>query len=292
MVTVLAWAVLILALAGLALLGWMYALAHGGRLIEQELTLEELDRSFDGLQLLLVTDIHSRRLPERLIAPVRGRAAAVLAGGDLTELDNKLERMKANMRLLASVAPVYAVSGNHDVKVTPSEFEEVLRKTGIRLLKDENIVLAEGRDTRLWLTGIDYPKRGVGRSAAPPPHLPPGSAADNRIILVHDPIWLEGREKVPADLVLSGHTHGGQIVLPVLGRRHVKEAFYRRYSAGLFRWPDRPDGSGATRVFISRGYGTAHLPFRWGSPAEIHLLTLRSGQPDTEDVQGQGTERS
>lgn len=84
-------------------------------------------------------------------------------------------------------------------------------------------------------------------------------------------------KSVPADLILAGHTHGGQVILPFLGQRHV-ETFYHKYDAGMFQWPRR-DGTGRdAKLLISRGFGTSHLPIRWRSPAEMHVLTLRKEQ--------------
>jgi len=93
--------------------------------------------------------------------------------------------------------------------------------------------------------------------------------------MVHDPLWLSQRSSVPADLVLAGHTHGGQLILPFIGRSRRIEEFYHTYDAGAFLWPKGDGSEGFAKVMISRGFGTSHLPLRWGSPAEMHILTLR-----------------
>jgi predicted MPP superfamily phosphohydrolase len=127
---------------------------------------------------------------------------------------------------------------------------------------------------------VDFPKKGGNTSYHPLPRLTANaSSIDNtcRIILVHDPLWLSKRQSVPADLILAGHTHGGQVILPFVGQRHV-ETFYHKFDAGMFQWPRR-DGTGRNaKLLISRGFGTSHLPIRWGSPAEMHVLTLRKEQ--------------
>ncbi|MNI87303.1 phosphodiesterase YaeI [compost metagenome] len=94
---------------------------------------------------------------------------------------------------------------------------------------------------------------------------------------MHDPLWLSKQKKVPADLILAGHTHGGQVVLPFGLQMHT-DPFYRTYNAGMYTIA-REDGSGGSaKLLISRGFGTAHLPLRWRSPSEMHVLTLRRGK--------------
>ncbi|NGM81512.1 metallophosphoesterase [Paenibacillus sp. 7124] len=266
--------VLLLAAACLTTIGTvMLAEAFRSRLTETEIALDTLPVPFDGYRILLVTDIHRRSLPHKLLSGLKGKVDVVLVGGDMTEKNCPLQRLRANMALLASIGPVYAVHGNHDYKADIGEVDRILEHSGVRLLADENIPLTtEG--AQLWLTGVDYPRTGGKVAYAPLPDLPPGKEKECRIILVHDPMWLLKRKTVPADLVLSGHTHGGQVVLPYIGRRHV-EAFYHIYSAGMFLWP-KGDGTGKkAKLLISRGFGTAHLPLRWNSPAELNILTLR-----------------
>ncbi|BCG59949.1 metallophosphoesterase [Paenibacillus sp. URB8-2] len=267
------WALLLTA-AGLAAIGSvMLAGAFRSRLDETDIELESLPEPFDGYRILLVTDIHRRSLPQGMLSGLKGKVDLVLVGGDMTEKGSPLQRLQANMALLSSIGPVYAVHGNHDYKAEIQEVDRILEKNGVRLLADENIPLKKG-GTELWLTGVDYPRTGGKVAYAPLPGMPPGKEKECRMILVHDPMWLLKRETVPADLILSGHTHGGQVVLPFIGRRHV-EAFYHTYSAGMFLWP-KGDGTGKkAKLLISRGFGTAHLPLRWRSPAELNVLTLR-----------------
>lgn len=249
--------------------------AFRSRIIAEEIVLESLPVPFDGFRILFITDIHRRRLPAALLTPLTGMVDAVLAGGDLTEDGSPLPRLADNMALLASIAPLYAVHGNHDYRADTIEVDQIIRSSGGHLLIDENVVFVR-QDATLLVTGVDYPPRGGKHAYAPLP-APPRSSRDDccRIVLVHDPFWLKQYPEVPADLVLAGHTHGGQVVLPFIGRRHI-EAFYRHFSAGFFQWPKAGgDKRSLAKVLISRGFGTAHLPLRWGSPAEIHVLTLR-----------------
>ncbi|QWU14662.1 Predicted phosphohydrolase, MPP superfamily [Paenibacillus sophorae] len=264
----------LLAAAGVVAFGAaMLSGACRSRLAETDIELETLPRAFEGYRILLVTDIHRRILPRKRLSSLKGQIDIVLLGGDMTEKNSPLKRLDDNMALLASIGPVYAVHGNHDYKADIVEVDRILEQNGVRLLTDENVALERERTT-LWLTGVDHPRKGGRLGFAPLPDLPAGAEKECRIILVHDPMWLMRLSNVPADLILSGHTHGGQVVLPIIGLRHVED-FYRTYSAGMYRWPKGDDTDREAMLLISRGFGTAHLPLRFRSPAELHILTLR-----------------
>ncbi len=253
----------------------MLAAAFRNQIIAEEILLEALPKEFDGFRILFISDIHRRRLPVKLLSPMKGNIDAVFLGGDLTEKGASMNRLYDNMTLAASLAPAYAVHGNHDYRANITLVDNIIRGCGVKLLQDESIMIQKNGG-RLLLTGVDFPRTGGKRAYRPLPPLSSAEAALCRIILVHDPLWLSQQTEVPADLVLAGHTHGGQVVLPFVGHRHV-DPFYRHYNAGHYIIP-RNDGSGTkARMLISRGFGTAHLPLRWGSRAEMHVLTLRCG---------------
>lgn len=254
----------------------MFTSAFRHRIIAEEILLDALPAAFDGFRILFITDIHSRRLPKALLASLGGQVDTVFLGGDITEKGNPVNRLSDNMNLLCSIAPVYAVHGNHDYKAKVTLVDNIIRGSGARLLLDENVFI-ERKGEKLLLTGVDFPRQGGKKEYAPLPPAPLSAEPYCRIILVHDPLWLSKQSSVPADLVLAGHTHGGQVVLPFGLQMHA-DPFYRTYNAGKYSIP-REDGTGAdAKLLISRGFGTAHLPIRWRSPAEIHVLTLRQGQ--------------
>lgn len=263
----------------------MVASAFKKNIIAEEILLDSLPEAFDGYRILLITDIHRRRLPEDLLMHYKGQVDAVFLGGDMTEKGNPVERLADNMAFLASLAPVYAVHGNHDYRTNITLVDNIIRGSGARLLVDENVII-ERDGAALLLTGVDFPKKGGKKAYAPLPQMPAAAEGMVRIILVHDPLWLSQQRSVPADLILAGHTHGGQVVLPFGISMHA-DPFYKRYNAGHYRYA-KGDGSGAdARLLISRGFGTAHLPLRWRSPAEMHVLTLRKG-PEGNVPEGLG----
>lgn len=124
------WALLLTA-AGLAAIGSvMLAGAFRSRLDETDIELESLPEPFDGYRILLVTDIHRRSLPQGMLSGLKGKVDLVLVGGDMTEKGSPLQRLQANMALLSSIGPVYAVHGNHDYKAEIQEVDRILEKTG------------------------------------------------------------------------------------------------------------------------------------------------------------------
>lgn len=262
---------LLLGLAGIV----MVFAAFKKNIIAEEIVLDSLPESFDGFRILFITDIHRRKLPKDLLAPHKGQVDAVFLGGDMTEKGSPIERLADNMAFVSSLAPVYAVHGNHDYRTNITLVDNIIRGSGARLLVDENVII-ERAGASLLLTGVDFPKKGGKKAYAPLPPVPLSEDPLFRIILVHDPLWLSQRRDLPADLVLAGHTHGGQVVLPFGISMHA-DPFYKSYNAGQYEYA-KGDGSGTNaRLLISRGFGTAHLPLRWRSPSEMHVLTLRKG---------------
>lgn len=252
--------------------------AFRNRIITEEIILKSLPDEFNGFRILFITDIHRRRLPAALLTPLIGEIDAVFIGGDLTEKNNPLGRLSDNLNLVMSIAPTYVVHGNHDYRANIALVDQTILRSGAKLLMDENLCFKRGGSS-LWLTGVDFSRTGANTQSRSLPPLRTEYASSDicRIVLVHDPLWLSKCKIMPADLILAGHTHGGQVILPFLGRRHV-ESFYHKYDAGMFKWP-REDGTGEkAQLLISRGFGTAHLPLRLGSPAEMHVLTLRKEQ--------------
>ena len=88
------------------------------------------------------------------------------------------------------------------------------------------------------------------------------------ILLTHNPDIVQKIRDPRVDVVLSGHTHGGQVVLPLVGAPFTASRYGQKYRAGLVQGP-------TARVYVSRGVGTIGLPIRWDAPPEITLITLR-----------------
>jgi uncharacterized protein len=271
---------------GAALTAWMHAESRRAAVREMDVELDRLPASFEGTRIFFISDIHRRLVERRVIeqAAAGGRIDLVLIGGDLRERGVPLERTRNNIKLLASLGPVYMVYGNHDYDDNARELEVLLREEGVRILSNDSVVLEQRGGDRLRLAGVDDLKSGRDRlemALAPPVDSPSRIEQDCTVLLAHDPVLFEKLANRPAlhvDLVLAGHTHGGQLVLPVLG------PLYRSYTTVTYTggWYElkvrQAAGERRLRLFVSKGYGTSHLPLRLNAPAEVHVLTLRQRQ--------------
>jgi uncharacterized protein len=158
---------------------------------------------------------------------------------------------------------VYAVPGNHDMKNNGRICREAMATTPITDLTNRHqCITCKGED--LWLAGVDdywYGRPNLAQALA---GIPPRAAV---VLLCHNPDFAEDMPNARVGLVLSGHTHGGQVYLPVLGAPWIPSRYGEKYLGGLVQGP-------ASSVFVSRGLGEAGVPIRFCVPPEINLLTV------------------
>ncbi|GAB6929935.1 metallophosphoesterase family protein [Paenibacillus sp. JCM 10914] len=255
----------------LAAMGWMRAEASGYRPREEEVVSERVPLSFDGYRILFISDIHRRKLSEESLRRTLPEIDCIVLGGDVTEKGVPIERLRHNLNLLQRIAPSYAVLGNHDLYAGQDAVLEAMKDAGVIALRDQTVILHKGNDS-VGLTGIKQP----ASKNRPYTNFQGQISLDMyHILVVHDPIWLQGRKETCCDLLLAGHTHGGQIVLPLVGAFQL-ERFYHTYKSGWYSLRRLADMSRSTcRMLISRGFGTSHIPLRLNCPAEYHVITLR-----------------
>jgi predicted MPP superfamily phosphohydrolase len=158
---------------------------------------------------------------------------------------------------------VWAVLGNHDHYTDGELTTRAFRRRGINVLENANTNLRRGGDT-LQLIGVDdwgWGKSDWGRALHGIDRTRP------TVLLSHEPAVFEMPQTGGLSLILSGHTHGGQISLPFIGTpaRHVREFKYVR---GLYERE-------GTQLYVSRGTGLTGLPVRFGARPEIAVLRLR-----------------
>jgi uncharacterized protein len=158
----------------------------------------------------------------------------------------------------------YAVLGNHDcaVKLYCNSMTEALEAHNITVLDNRSVPL-EREGARLWIAGTgDALVHNVNLDRA----IPADREKEAVILLVHEPDILPQVARYGVDLMLSGHTHGGQVRIPFLPPMFLPE-MGRKYIEGLYRL-------GSTQLYVNRGIGTVNLPFRFNCPPEITLITL------------------
>jgi len=244
---------------------------------EYEIVSENLPNAFDGKRIALITDIHhgtplSYNLLTKIVTMTNGQTPdLILLGGDYVyEQPKPLSACFGKLSELDAPLGVYAVLGNHDYWDEP---ESHLRKTmddaEIELLENDAIWLEEG-DDRVLLVGVAGTR--IVKSLLAVTGLQQELAeSDFTILLSHNPDFYDKmppEEREQFDLVLSGHTHGGQVTL--FGLYTPVKTTNAKYLAGYHK----PNGS-RTTIIVSNGVGTVGLPVRFFARPQIVLVTLK-----------------
>jgi uncharacterized protein len=177
-----------------------------------------------------------------------------------------IETIVAHLKALHAPLGVYAILGNHDQWIDPGNETRVFQAAGIPVLDDKNVILKRGGET-IPLAGIsDYRTAPHNVMAA----LNGVSPAAHAICFTHSPDVFPELPKT-CSLTVAGHTHGGQVWLPFIGRPVVPSEYGERYAVGLVH-------ENGKYVFVSTGIGTSIMPVRFGVPPEISILDIRTRQ--------------
>jgi predicted MPP superfamily phosphohydrolase len=241
----------------------------------QRIWLSDLPQGFRGFRILQLSDIHhSLFVPLDQVAAVvelsnRLKPDLVALTGDFVSYSrSSIEPVAEILGGLRARSGVVAVLGNHDFRVGADEVERALRRQRIQVLRNRHRLL-QRRGATLYLAGVD--DYGYGADLGQAMRGIPKDAPT--ILLAHNPRLVTAAACRGIGLVLSGHTHGGQVNLPLLGTVYGRSPEQMRFKMG---W----DRLGSTQIYVSRGIGTIVLPLRWRCPAEVPLLELEPHQRD------------
>jgi len=236
-----------------------------------DIFLRRLRAAHDGLRIVHLTDIHHGLYTpleevQRAVQLTNSLCPDVVAiTGDFVTLSPVyIAPVARTLGKLQARLGVFAVLGNHDFHVDPDKVTRALVAQRIHVLRNSHCALNVGGAT-LWMIGVDDIWWRAANLPAAMHRIP---ARDIKILLCHNPRGIRRAAAGGIDLVLSGHTHGGQVRLPVVGSIYGRSKFGRRFIEG---W-NRLDG---TQIYISRGIGKVVVPVRVGCPAEIACLRLR-----------------
>jgi uncharacterized protein len=251
---------------------------HWITLERRSFSIEHLPDAFVGMRFVQISDLHYAEFtepyylhrvvefvnalgPELVLltgdfvsmAPLRGRAGRVYAPMCAAVLDGLHCRER------------YGSVGNHDWMVGERIVVEAMEAVGIRMLVNRFVPLERG-GARLWLAGLGS---ALGSNIDLPASIPPHALRDREpvVLMAHEPDAWDAIAPYGVDLVLSGHTHGGQVRLPLappfflppMGERYVEGRFQR----------------GRSQLYVNRGIGAVGLPFRFRCPPEVTEITLR-----------------
>jgi predicted MPP superfamily phosphohydrolase len=254
--------------------------ANRPKLVSMDVPLSRLAESWDGFRIAQLSDLHYDDnfsvIPLRKAVDLVNQSEpdlVVVTGDFITASFSKarravalraiepcaqlLTRMRARFGIVASL-------GNHDVFTGATHITAVLHSHNISVLRNRPLPL-EREGQRLWLAGVDDVLEGKPDLDLTLKGIPP---AEPVVLLAHEPDWADHVARSPVDLQLSGHSHGGQIRLPLLGAPCLP-ALARKYPWGLRR-------VGPLTLYTNAGIGTIWVPVRLNCPPEVTLITLRA----------------
>ena len=265
---------------------------HWIEVTQRDFFLRGLPVPFDGMRIVQLSDIHMDDFTEpyflrHVIDRVnRIKPDAVCLTGDFV---TAALSWKSGVNLISTkparatawqcasilngleCGELYAVLGNHDISVGAKEVSAALEANGITVLRNACVPIERGGG-RIWLAGLDDPLEGRANPELAIPEPIRNVPNEPVLLLCHAPDFADRLLTHPAgqavDLMLSGHTHGGQIRLPFV-RPLVLPPLGRKYIEGFFRL-------GRLQLYVNRGIGAIGMPFRLACPPEITVITLRA----------------
>jgi predicted MPP superfamily phosphohydrolase len=257
---------------GLGAAGLGYSLLEAGwiRIQRTTLSIPRLPLPFNGTKIALLADIHhgpftSLEYVHRVVQLTNSLSPdVVLLGGDYVHRNRQYIRpcLQA-LSLLKSPWGIYGVLGNHDHWEGAEETREAMKANKIVEMTNSGVWI-ERNGARLRLSGVgDFMEDVQDLDNA----LADTQQTEAAILLSHNPDFVDSITDRRVGLVLSGHTHGGQIVLPVVGAPRVPSRYGQKYLRGLIKTP-------YTQVFVTRGLGTITPPLRFCCRPEITFITI------------------
>jgi uncharacterized protein len=252
--------IVLLLIMGAGLILYMIKEAFLNQVVHHEMTFKDFPSSFGSVTIFFISDIHKRLISDDIITAAIEKTDIVVIGGDLMEQKVPFEKVRKNLEKLKQLGPVYFVWGNNDYETDFRKLDAILLDYGVKVLDNTAAIFESANGDKLSLLGVDALNQERDRL-----DLALLDAEDNsfKILASHYP---DITDKIMAEhkisLVLSGHTHGGQI--HILG--------YSPYKKGEVEKLEN------TTLLISNGYGTTGVPLRLGAPAQCHLITIKNEQ--------------
>lgn len=246
-----------------------------------EIKKSDIGSSFDGFTIAHVSDLHNTSFGEnnkKLLDRLKKMNPDLIAvTGDIVDSRRTDTDVAASfMKKALEIAPVYYVTGNHESRIDNSEgFLEDIRRLGVKLLENESVSIKRNNE-EINLSGISDPAfvsdylfddeaSAVSRSLE---NLVKKSKFN--ILLAHRPEFFSLYAKEGFDLVLSGHAHGGQFRLPIIGGFIAPgQGIFPEYDSGLYE-------KNGTQMIVSRGLGNSIIPLRIFNRPEIITIVLRA----------------
>ncbi len=237
---------------------------------------DRLPSAFGGFRIAQVSDLHNDTLGDNneslLLRLQKAKPDIIAVTGDLIDCRTpNTEIALAFMQKALQIAPVYYVTGNHEAALYtlyPS-FEQQLIQAGVTVLNNEAALLT--RDgARITLLGLSDPNAALLDESGRIALMQEYTAQSFTVVLSHRPELFGEYCTANADLVLTGHAHGGQIRIPFVGGLYAPgQGLLPTWDAGVFT-------EGDTVMYISRGIGNSLFPIRFNNRPELPVITLQT----------------
>jgi hypothetical protein len=285
----------VLTVAGIGALGVLgYAVGvepYAIEVVRLEMCVPRLPPAFDGYTVCQISDLHMSQMGRRerrlrALLEALPPCDLVVVTGDLVHTPRGIKPFLELAKSCRAGDGVYAVFGNSEHKngVRPHALARTLDEGGITPLLNSHTLLCRGGAT-IALAGVDDPVSGLDRMSA----ALEGITADCcTLLLMHSPDGIAEAALRGVDVVLSGHTHGGQVSLPFFGAPYTHSLLGHRMSSGYYAGKKlrriigiRP---GRTQLYVTRGLGVSGLALRFLTRPELTILTLRPGPPGVRRV--------
>lgn len=245
-----------------------------------DITIEnnKIPEEFNNFKIAQISDLHNRKLGDRLIKIIQNESPDIIVvTGDLvdsshTDFDTAMELIDSALK----IAPVYYVTGNHEAWLNNFEdFEKRLTDSGVHMLDNECQWLTKG-NAKINIAGVkdpDFIERtsldGIQGAIVTESLKPLLSNDYYNIVLSHRPELFEEYVNMQADLVLTGHAHGGQVRIPFVGGLIApNQGFFPQYTEGVY-------SKDSTDMVVSRGLGNSVIPVRVNNTPELVMITLK-----------------
>ena len=255
---------------------------HWIDIVHRDIRITGLPAAFEGMTVVQLSDIHLNEYTEPFLLRQsidlinHMQPDMVLLTGDYVSAEVLSKKMTTSAAwqcagLLKHIQcpQKYAILGNHDIIAGGNEITEAIAYQGIPVLRNGFLPIERGH-SRIWLAGIDDPVLGRPDPDRTVPVSIRNIQREPVILMCHAPDFVDDLLKHPSSpsiaLVLSGHTHGGQVRIPLLGAMHLPPGG-RKYIEGWF-------DLGSTQLYVNRGIGAVGVPFRFNCRPEITVFRL------------------
>lgn len=273
---------------GLLVFGEIYRELHTFQVTDYYVETSKMEGLEEDKNIVFLSDMHNHvygENNEKLVKAVKdARPDLILIGGDMLVGKNGRSYDVAVdfVKELINICPVYYANGNHEQRMkedpetycepTYEKYKAQLEKSGIHFLENETAdILLDNMPVKI--TGLEIPEKCYKKFRKVPPSMEEmherigeSDSPAYQILLAHNPSYIKEYKKWGADLILSGHLHGGMVRLPVIGGVVAPNfMFFPKYSGEMYKDKD-------ATVVVSKGLGTHTINIRLFNPAEVVVL--------------------